>query len=120
MATTVATLELYAGEDVTINGTAQDSEATAINLTSYTTTQLTWRLARSGASAALVEYTIGDGITITTAASGTFAIAVDGTDTASLSSGPHVQYMIATDNDGVTDVIWSGAVAVAALPGSPA
>ncbi len=120
MATTVAALELYAGEDVTINGTAQNSSATAIDLTDYTTTQLTWRLAKTGATLAAVECTIGSGVTITTAASGTFAVAVDGADTAGLASGDYVQYMIATDNDGVTDVIWSGSVSVTALPGSPA
>lgn len=119
MATTVAALEIYAGETVTITGTAQNSSAAAIDITGYTTTQLTWRLSRVGASTASVERTIGSGIVLTTPASGIFTVTVPAASTSVLAAGEYVQYMVVTDGSSNVDVIWSGLVAVSALPGSP-
>lgn len=120
MPTTVADLEIYTGEDVTINGTAEDSGGTAIDLTDFTGTQITWRLAVAGSSTAAVEYTQGSGITITTAAAGTFAIAVAGADTDGLAAGAYRQYLLLTDGSDNTDVIWVGDVTVNKTPASPA
>lgn len=72
------------GDTETLNCTATDSAGAVINLTGYT---ITYRL--TDGTTTWVEKTTSDGISLTVAASGTFAVTLDPEDTEDLDAGTY-------------------------------
>jgi hypothetical protein len=92
---------LWAGDDVTLSATATDSAGAAVNLTGST---LSWTL--SDGNVARVTKTTSDGITVTSAANGTFTVSLDTADTSDLEAGTYRHRATVTDaSSNITTVL---------------
>jgi len=101
---------MTAGDSETCAATATDSAGTAIDLSGATITyQLT-----DGASV-LVEKSLGDGITVTVAASGTFSVALDPADTTGLEAGTYWHSASITSSGGAVTTVLRGRLRIARI-----
>lgn len=101
---------MTAGDSETLAGTATDSAGTVIDLTGATITyQLT-----DGAEV-LVAKSLSDGITVTSAAAGTFAVTLDPDDTAGLEASTYWHSASITSSGGTVTTILRGRLRIARI-----
>ena len=93
--------KVVAGTDFSMNFTALDADGVAINISGYT---IAWYLKREVGEAAVLSKTTASGITITTAASGMFTVAVADTDT-TLFTGQYYHEVQLTSPTGTITVL---------------
>lgn len=87
---------MVAGDSETVSGTATDSAGTAVNLTGYT---IAYQI--TDGTRTRVSKTTDDGsVTVTVAASGTFSVALEPEDTATLDAGTYRHRVVLTSGSG--------------------
>lgn len=104
----------WAGDDVTLSATATNSSGSAVNLTGST---LEWTL--TDGRTERITKTTSSGITVVTAASGTFTVSLDAADTADLEAGTYRHRATVTDGSSNVTTVLDGRARVLRDTASP-
>lgn len=102
---------LIRGTDLTPSETfvARDRGGTVIDLTGAT---ISWRIGPRGRFETKVTKTIGDGVTVVVAASGTYTLSLPGADTDTLTPGRYRHAVEVTTAAGAVHLVLEGAISL--------
>lgn len=101
---------MTAGDSETLAGTATDSAGTAIDLTGAS---IAYSL--TDGTSTLVSKSVGSGITVTVAASGTFSVLLDPVDTAGLEAGTYWHGAAVTSASGTVTTTLRGRLRISRI-----
>lgn len=105
--TTTLNASMYAGDTLSLSGTALDSTGAVINLTGATIASKFTDGIRS-----VIDGSIGSGITVVTAASGTFTLAFAPADTDDFEPGAYRYSVTVTESGGTVTTVLTGRIRV--------